>query len=180
METMVAAPQVASPRPHVTRCTDGHVIGHCGAVVFNVSCKAQTLDNLNHVSNLCAEMAERYPEGYVYMVVVTPGTPMAPPEVREGIKRLTHQHEDHIRAMALVIEGDGIWASSMRMLANTLMLMVPVKSSPRRLLGNVQEAMRWIPEAWPEVRDLYPEQLVGLPARLDTCPRCVDCPGQGR
>jgi hypothetical protein len=68
---------------------------------------------------------------------------MPSPEARERIRMLNDSYKTQILAMAMVLPGHGLWTSSMRVVGNTMMMVIPAPYA-RRLHGSVEDATSWL------------------------------------
>jgi hypothetical protein len=87
---------------------------------------------------------QEYPQGYSHIHIVKDKAPIPTSEARAGFLRLMgHPALGHV---AVVIGGQGFWASAMRS-AITGMQIISPRGFQLRLQGSIREVVAWLPEA---------------------------------
>ena len=103
--------------------------------------------------------------------VIKPGAPLPTAEARNGFVRMMKDHADQLRNAAVVVGGEGFWASMMRS-AITSMRFVSPRSFELRLHGKADEILNWLPSAhWQRTR--VELGRFALSQILDEAERCM-------
>ena len=69
----------------------------------------------------------------------------------------------------------GLWTSSMRMVGNGMMMVIP-SSFDRRMFGDVASGADWLATQWPDAPDMAPAALAPLAKLLEKCTgACSGC-----
>lgn len=129
----------------VAMCRDGHVIGYAGSVLFSVTVTTPKLASYDVADRLTEQLIRQYPNGICQLIVASAGLPMPPPENRKRIADSMSRYDGNINAIAMVFQGGGLWASSMRVVANTMMMVIPSRC-PRRMFGDFGSGANWLIE----------------------------------
>lgn len=116
------------------------VQGRVGNLLIGVT--RQTGGGMANAAANHRRMLELYPHGFAYLAVAEGGLSMPSPETRKKMQQIAAQFGPHYLCHAVVLEGDGLWLSSMRMVASTMMVAVP-KEHTKRVFANAGEAIQW-------------------------------------
>ena len=100
---------------------------------------------MERVSLAREAMGHDHPEGVsvIYLIAENAGLPT--PEARAGVEQLMTRYRDQRACLALVVQGEGFWASAMRGAITGVRLLVPGQF-PMRICGDVAEVVEWLPE----------------------------------
>lgn len=88
-------------------------------------------------------LRDEYPEGFAKLIITPGGSRMLGNEEREHVNRLTREFAHSTLAIALVLEGQGVWFSSMRVVVKAMMLALP-SQFPQQTFARVSEAAAWL------------------------------------
>ena len=159
----------------LTTGCEGYAVGCVGNVLF-VSAKATTPASLDAAEQATRQMVERYPNGFAQLLIMNPGAPMPSPEARKRITVLNDRFGKHTRAMAMVLGGDSLWTSSMRVVANTMMMVMPV-GHQRRMFGDLVSAVSWLVAQLGRNADFSVSDFAHFDTQLAAhrARRCADC-----
>lgn len=125
-------------------CSDRRMLlGCCGSLGFYMKRGQNEGGNYEEARRLHQTLSDRCPDGYVFLNVVTSGTGMPSDEARATAAKITSEFEKNFRAQALVLEGKGLWLSSMRMIGKAMLMTMP-RSYPVQFFGDVGEAVPWL------------------------------------
>lgn len=115
---------------------------------------------------VCAEHAS-----FSNIHIIKAGAPLPTVEARNGFVQMMKVHADQLRNVAVVVGGEGFWASMMRS-AVTSMRFVSPRSFELRLHGKADEILNWLPSAhWQRTRvELARFALAEI---LDEADRCM-------
>jgi hypothetical protein len=105
----------ALARPEVAEVEPGHF---CCTVWQNISiliwADRATKEALGRIQRVTKRMIERYPGGHSNVAFVLDGVPPPTPEAREIFTRLYNERISHLKCLAVILEGSGFWASTLR------------------------------------------------------------------
>jgi hypothetical protein len=123
--------------------------------------------SIERIARLRESMADAHPEGVsvIYLIANEAGLPTA--EARAGVRQLMARFSKQRACLAIVIQGEGFWASGMRAVITGVRLLVPIKF-PMGVFAGVDAVAQWLPE-WHERRTgvrLAPGQLLGVLEQL--------------
>lgn len=90
-------------------------------------------------------MDREHPEGVsvIYLIADQAGLPT--PEARTGVKELMARFSKKRACLAILIQGEGFWASAMRGVITGVRMLVPL-NFPMQIFGRVNELAAWLPE----------------------------------
>lgn len=130
--------------PTVVHAVDGCVLGHWRRVCIGVWAIPGTLELVQaqeEVMRLVCEDGPRF--AAVHLVIKRAPLPAA--GVREAYQELARRYAPHLTSVALLIEGDGFWASAVRaFLTGVVMLDRRLRT---KAFSDVAELSAWIAEA---------------------------------
>lgn len=97
------------------------------------------------VTQLREQMDREHPEGVsvVYLIANDAGLPT--PEARAGVKELMARFSNKRACLAILVQGEGFWASAMRAVITGVRILVPLKF-PMQIFNDVNELVGWLPE----------------------------------
>jgi hypothetical protein len=98
---------------------------------------------LERLSTVTRGVMREFPEGFSVVHIAKPSAGMPSPEARAGFVKLLQMSTPELACAALLIGGDGFWASSLRGLATGLWLAFP-KTFELHLSGDLNELVRWL------------------------------------
>jgi hypothetical protein len=105
----------ALARPVVAEFEPGHF---CCSVWQNVSiliwADRATKEALGRIQRVTKRMIEGYPNGHSNVAFVLDGVKPPTPEAREIFTRLYNERVSHLKCLAVILEGTGFWASTLR------------------------------------------------------------------
>ena len=139
MRIAQSAPQLP-PNVEVFHEGEGTVQGRVGNLLVGVT--RQTGGGMENAAANHQRMLELYPAGFAYLAVAAGGLSMPSPEIRQKMQQTAARFGQHYLCHAVVLEGEGLWLSSMRMVASTMMVAVP-KDHARRIFATARDATRW-------------------------------------
>jgi hypothetical protein len=122
--------------------TETSVMGVLDNLLFALTCGQSVPSTLAERRSYHADMVARFPGGYVFMSIIAPGSSMPNGETRSNSVVIMKEFSQHFLAYPMVMEGDGVWLSSMRMVARTMMITMPAEH-PRKIFGTAVEAVGW-------------------------------------
>ncbi len=118
------------------------VVGAMGNLMFGLTRGQCSSSVLKQRRAQHERMRTRYPSGYVYMNIIASGACMPNAETRKNITELTQEFAPHFLLHLLILEGSGVWHSSMCLIARTMALSMPTAPSANFFVG-VEPALRW-------------------------------------
>lgn len=89
-------------------------------------------------------MDKEHPQGVsvVYLIANDAGLPT--PEAREGVKQLMARYRHQRACLAIVVQGEGFWASGMRAAITGVRMLVPEQFA-MRIFSQPEEVVEWLP-----------------------------------
>jgi hypothetical protein len=89
-------------------------------------------------------MDREHPEGVsvIYLIADQAGLPT--PEARAGVKELMARFSKKRACLAILIQGEGFWASAMRAVITGVRMLVPL-NFPMQIFGGAKELVGWLP-----------------------------------
>lgn len=110
-----SALEAALARPVVAEVEPGHF---CCSTWQNVSiliwADRATREALARIQRVTRRMIETYPGGHSNVAFVLDGVKPPTPEAREIFTRLYNERVSNLKCLAVVLEGSGFWASTLR------------------------------------------------------------------
>jgi hypothetical protein len=122
-----------------------YVVARCDNVLVNIWRDTLTLESLERSQELGRRLDKEYPDGIGVMTVVPYGIPLPDARVRDAAAELMKEADRWVRARAMVLEGDGFWASTARSMYTALKIFTKTPC-PQKTFGDSFEACRWISE----------------------------------
>jgi hypothetical protein len=100
---------------------------------------------IEKVAQLREQMDRDHPEGVsvVYLIANDAGLPT--PEARAGVKELMARFSNKRACLAILVQGEGFWASAMRAVITGVRILVPL-NFPMQIFSGVNELVAWLPE----------------------------------
>ncbi|MET0592278.1 MAG: hypothetical protein ABW133_06240, partial [Polyangiaceae bacterium] len=105
------------------------------------------------------------PQGVAAIVVVEPTTPLPSEPTREASVKVTRQTKGEIASQALIVLGDGFWASAIRGLMTTFAAFGS-SNFPRTVTRTEMEGVRWTLENMDPSDKAYEPHLLAALAEL--------------
>lgn len=122
----------------------GSVVGHDGNLMFAFASSVSS-GGVARGYDAHRRMATLYPEGFASVNVVAGGMRMPGAAERATMQQIAREFGGLYLAQAMVFVGNGVWLSSMRLVAATMMLAIP-KAFPQRVFAEFQAALTWVRE----------------------------------
>ena len=119
-----------------------------GPVAFSSWRGLLTSEHIDLTETLWTQIAETHPEGFCVLTVVKPTAPAPAGAARRRVEKIYTEYGDHLRAVATVIPGSGMRATTGRLLMGTLSVLLK-PTYPTRITSNVADAARWLDEKLP-------------------------------
>ncbi|MBC7171071.1 MAG: hypothetical protein H5U40_01510 [Polyangiaceae bacterium] len=88
---------------------------------------------------LVRSVHNEYPDKVAVLVRVMAGCGAPDPRALRSFSRFLHEVENEVQGVAVVLEGDGFWAASMRAIVSSVTLMTR-SGPPLRVYGDLREA----------------------------------------
>jgi hypothetical protein len=100
---------------------------------------------IEKVAHYREQLDRAHPEGVsvIYLIANEAGLPT--PEARAGVKDLMTRFSKKRACLAILIQGEGFWASAMRAVVTGVRMLVPL-NFPMQIFGRVNELAAWLPE----------------------------------
>ena len=105
-----------------------------------------TRDALFRLQKVAEPRIKLYPEGLSDVHLVRGRVALPDQGTREALVRLSSEAADHLAAVAIVLGGQGFWASTIRSLVTGIRLLVPGRFG-MTMCGSTEEVADWLPEA---------------------------------
>lgn len=108
---------IQRPDVRLAAHAEGFALGVCDEVIVSVWRRPITEALLQSVADVSAELQQAYPQGLGALTILGKGVMMSvTTAVRKGARELIEKSRAHIRCRALIIEGEGFYASTIRSL----------------------------------------------------------------
>lgn len=99
------------------------------------------------LAELTTQSRKSCPHGLTSVHWIAEGTGVPTAEARAGLRSIVERDGDHVRAVGVVLHGEGFWASALRSALSGIMFMVPKSAIQTRLFGTPEEMAVWfVPE----------------------------------
>jgi hypothetical protein len=145
-------------------------IGRAHNITLIVWWSQATAAAVERVASVTRIVCAQHPEGFSNIHVIRDGAALPSPEARSGFVRMMKDHAAQLRNVAVVLGGEGFWASMMRS-AITSMRFVSPRSFEMRLHGRSGEILNWLPSShWQRTR--VELSRFALSEILDEADRC--------
>jgi hypothetical protein len=120
---------------------EGLALANLNGLFVNIARRPATMDDLAQVRQLISKHFEKYPQT-ASIAVLEPNAAQSPSkEFREASAALTRDFKS--LAVAIVIEGEGFRAATMRTLAAGLYL-INRAGYPHKIVASVDDGTRWL------------------------------------
>jgi hypothetical protein len=113
--------------------------GRIENVVLQVWCEWASPDRVKKTRELVRAAHREHSSKVAVLVRVLGGCRMPDPRTLRSFSRFLHDVEDEVQGVAIVLEGDGFWAASMRAIVSSVTLMAR-SGPPTRVYGDLREA----------------------------------------
>ncbi len=140
------------------------LIGQQGNLMFISARGVATSGVLDEACKIHRSLARRYPQGYVNLLCARADAPMPSAEARDRFARMDKEFGPYLLASAMVIEGDGLLAMTMRMVMRSMTIAFS-KSYPMKYFASVDEALAWLESQCGSERHFRPERVLELMGR---------------
>lgn len=117
-----------------------HVIATWQSILAIVWRGETTLDGVANLRSTCGELASTHPHGIGLLTIIGASAPAPAPAVRKALAQLLTDGSAFIKCSAILIEGAGFRASTVRSVVTGLTLLAK-QSYPHRVC-NVDEAVQ--------------------------------------
>lgn len=145
-------------------------IGRCHNITIVVWWSQATGPAVERVAAVTRIVCAQHPEGISNIHVIREGAALPTAEARSGFVRMMKEHASQLSNVAVVVGGEGFWASMMRS-AITSMRFVSPRSFEMRLHGKTGEILNWLPSGhWQRTR--VELSRFALSEILDEAERC--------
>jgi hypothetical protein len=114
-----------------------------------------------------AALAHR-PQGVGSMVIMDPATSIPEEGARRVAVELASKMTEQVAASATIVLGEGFWASAMRGVLTTTLLLAKFRQHPNRVFGDELEGLEWVITALNEPVELYRQPLLDALAQMRT------------
>ena len=102
-----------------------------------------TLESLRSFERGSQEMIAEHPEGLSSINILVPGGRLPTPAARRELSRILDAHAPHHAGSAIVMRGDGFFASALRGLLTALQLLQR-KTIPQQVFSDYETAVTWL------------------------------------
>jgi hypothetical protein len=103
-----------------------------------------TLDAVQRVALVSKRMREEHPEGHSSVVFVLDGAPAPTPEAQAAFAHVLDDRQTDLSCTAVVVEGQGFWASRIRS-AITNARLAAAGTVKLRVHDHIDELLEWFP-----------------------------------
>ncbi len=114
-------------------------MGRVRNVVVQVWRERATVDRVQATRELVREVNAEHPGQVAMLVRVVDGCGLPEPRTTRTFSRLLREVEPEVQGVAVVLEGSGFWAATMRALISSITLMAR-SGPPTRIYGDLREA----------------------------------------
>jgi len=132
--------------------TETFAIGHWDNVVICMWQTNVTVEQLDQALGTIHALASRHPDGIATFTIMDKSVMLSiPAEVRKKAKAVLDAGDRHVRARALVLAGDGFWASALRSVLigigyaqrHQTQVVVSVERAARHLTAALRRPVEW-------------------------------------
>jgi hypothetical protein len=128
------------PVPPELRTADAvYRMGCVQNVVIQVWRERASVDRAQATRELVRDLHARYPGQVAVLVRVLDGCGLPEPRTTRAFSRFLREVEPEVQGVAVVLEGGGFWAATMRALISSITLMAR-SGPPTRVYGDLREA----------------------------------------
>ena len=108
----------------------------------------------------CAEILRAFrPQGSGSLVAIDPSSAFPSEEARRAAVNVSRETSAQTQALAIIILGDGFWASAIRGVVTTLTSLTK-STNPRKVVRYEQEGVEWVISTLGESREQYEDALL--------------------
>lgn len=138
---------------------DDGVLGSQGNLMFTVAYGGVTSAAIDRAFGLHRSMKRSFPDGYVHFMVTRIGAPIPSGTERERLQQLSREFAHHVLASAVVIEGNALWTSAVR-IALSAMSLARVKAQPRQFFVTPREGLAWLEQTAGAARQFRGDEVL--------------------
>lgn len=149
----------------IQHSSDSGFMGRQGNLMFIYAKGEATPEVLAEAFALHREMSARYHQGYVYMLVTRADAPMPSRDARDAFERMDREFGPNLLGSAMVIEGDGLLASTMRLVMRSMSLAFS-RAYPMKYFADPCEALDWLEEQCGSEKHFRKAQVLELMGRV--------------
>jgi hypothetical protein len=120
-------------------CDSVYQMGRVQNVVLQVWRERATIDHVYRTRELVARVHAEYPGQVALLVRVVDGCGFPEPRTTRAFSRLLREVEPEVQGIAVVLEGSGFWAATMRAVISSVTLMAR-SGPPTRIYSDLREA----------------------------------------
>lgn len=103
-----------------------------------------TMASLTVFEQGCRSICAKHPEKICSVHIMAPaGKSMPSAEARDQVGRILSENAVHTAAAAALVPGDGFWASALRSMVTSILMMAP-RSMPFRTFGDLAQLAEWL------------------------------------
>lgn len=140
------------------------LMGQQGNLMFISATGVATSGVLDDATNIHRSLAQRYPHGYVYLLNTRADAPMPSAEARDRFAKMDKEFGPYLLASAMVIEGDGLLATTMRMVMRSMSIAFS-KTYPMKYFASAPEALAWLETQCGSEKHFRTERVLELMGR---------------
>jgi hypothetical protein len=117
----------------------------CLNVTIGVWVGQATLDSVQRVQRMSQHMIDAYPGGHSSVVFVLDGAPAPTPEAQAGFATIMDPRRSSLSCIAVLVEGQGFWASGIRS-SITQARLASAGALKLRVHDTIAELLEWFPD----------------------------------
>ena len=103
------------------------------------------LESVRRVQGISRHMIEAYPGGHSSIVFVLDGAPAPTPEAQAGFATMMDPNKSALACIAVIVEGQGFWASGIRSSITQARIASP-GAIKLRVHDTIEEVLEWFPD----------------------------------
>jgi hypothetical protein len=149
-------PLVPGVRPILSEA-DGVVVGELGRVCVAIWRGAATPERFEDQRAGLAEVVRNHPDGAGFLCVIEPTSAPPSDRLRRASIEMITVHKDRLKCVAVVIEGEGFRAATVRGVISGMRLIFPHGKPPASAFSKVGESVGWMQQ---HVRIVMPELVI--------------------
>jgi len=135
------------------------IMGNQGNLMFTVAYGGLTNSGIDRAIALHRTMVQNFPAGYVHFMVTRLGAPIPSGPERDRLSKMSREFAHHILASAMVIEGNALWTSTVR-IALSAMSLARVKAQPRQFFVTPREGLAWLEKTAGDARQFRADEVL--------------------